>query len=57
MSTAAQSNVIRPNRDGLGDRMTGSANLMLQFNHLVGTGTASQDIKVVCQYMAQDDGD
>ena len=57
MSTASHSNVVRPNRDGLGVRLTGSANLILQLNHLVGTGTASQNISVICQYMAQDDGD
>ena len=57
ISSASQSNVVRPNRDGLGDRLTGSANLMLHIGNLVGTGTASQNIQVICQYMAQDDGD
>lgn len=57
ISTASQSNVVRPNRDGLGDRLTGSANLMLHVDNLVGTGTASQNIQVICQYMCQDDGD
>lgn len=57
ISSANQSNVVRPNRNGLGDRLTGSANLMLYVTNLVGTGTASQNIQVICQYMAQDDGD
>jgi len=57
MTTATQAAVVRPNTDGLGDRLTGSANLMLAFNHLVGTGTSSTVVQVICQYMAQDDGD
>ena len=57
LETATQATVVRPNRNGLGTRLTGSANLILQFNHLVGTGTASTVVKVICQYMVQDDAD
>lgn len=57
MTSATQANVVRPNRNGLGTRLTGSANLVMQVHDLVKTGTASQNIQVICQYMCQDDGD
>ena len=57
ISTATQGRVVRAEENGLGVRLTGSANLILTFTGLVNTGTASTNIQVIAQYTAQDDGD
>lgn len=42
---------------GLGTRLTGSANLVLQLHDCAGTGTASTVFTVIAQYLAEQDPD
>lgn len=57
LSYQIQSGTAGNNESGLGVRLTGSANLILNINGVNGTGTASTVFTVICQYLAEQEGD
>lgn len=48
---------VSGNLAALGERLTGSANLVLQLHDCAGTGTASTVFDVICQYLSEEDPD
>jgi len=57
ISYQIQSGAAGNNESGLGVRLTGSANLILNLEDLTGTGTASTVFTVIVDYLAEKSGD
>lgn len=57
-AAAGTTRVVRADwGNDLGKRITASANMYLQYGNLVGTGTASVDVKVIVEYLTRKRGD
>lgn len=57
ITTSSDLTYLESNGVNLMTRLTGSAHLQVKFHDCVGTGTVSNSIQLICEYLAEQDGD